>query len=231
VTDHRPATRFDSPPYRDLELRPLEDEPPPISKPVRRYLVLGILVVALVVVFIVQVAASSGARDRARSDHPASSDASSGHGLRGTLQNASRPVASHPADRALTSPVPRGSVPPTLTDTVIGPAVTTIRGTASHVGRQFGPRYLALPEHRWGRPGITVTICGPADCVTRMSTDAGPDKAMQRQGRVADLNAWDFERVCGCSSSQGLVTVTVEYLGRGPTLPPLPQTDTLEGTP
>jgi hypothetical protein len=92
------------------------------------------------------------------------------------------------------------------------PDTSTVRsGTASHVGTRFGRRYLALPEHRWGRPGITVRICGPAACVTRTSTDAGPDRAMQRRGRVADLNAWDFVRVCGCSASRGLVRVTVTY--------------------
>jgi hypothetical protein len=93
---------------------------------------------------------------------------------------------------------------------------------ASHVGTQFGDRYLALPEHRWGQTGLLVEICGDGGCVTRRSTDAGPDLAMQRAGRVADLNAWDFERVCGCPASAGLATVTVEYLREVP----LPATDT-----
>ena len=101
-----------------------------------------------------------------------------------------------------------------------------VGGTASHVGTQFGPEYLALPEHKWGQPGILVTICGDGGCVTRRSTDAGPDLAMQRQGRIADLNAWDFERVCGCPASTGLTEVTVEYLGEGPQMT-LPPTDTL----
>jgi hypothetical protein len=88
-----------------------------------------------------------------------------------------------------------------------------VGGTASHVGRQFGRAYLALPEHRWGRRGLLVEICGDGGCVIRRSTDAGPDLAMQRAGRVADLNAWDFEAVCGCPASTGLTDVTVEYLG------------------
>jgi hypothetical protein len=90
--------------------------------------------------------------------------------------------------------------------------IGTARGTASHVGTQFGDDYLAIPEHRWGQPGLLVEVCGAAACVTRRSTDAGPDLAMQRAGRIVDLNAWDFERVCGCDASMGLTRVTVEYL-------------------
>lgn len=101
---------------------------------------------------------------------------------------------------------------------------TVERGTASHVGTRFGRRYLALPEHRWGRPGIRVTICGDGGCVTRTSTDAGPDKAMQRAGRVADLNWWDFMEVCGVGPDEpdpGLCTVTIAYGATAPaTLPP-----------
>ena len=109
-----------------------------------------------------------------------------------------------------------------LTASQVGTVLTA--GTASHVGTQFGRGYLALPEHRWGQPGIPVKVCGPADCVTRVSTDAGPNLEMQRQGRVVDLNAWDFEKVCGCPASDGLVDVTVEYLESIP----LPPTDTEE---
>lgn len=115
------------------------------------------------------------------------------------------------------------------------PALTT-RGTASHVGTQFGPRYLALPQHRWGKPGIRVRIKGAGGSVTRTSTDAGPDLAMQRLGRVADLNWWDFAHVCGVEAGEpdpGLCRVTITYLGKSapaphpaPTLPP---TDTIEG--
>lgn len=112
-------------------------------------------------------------------------------------------------------PSPTSSMPATIS--------ALLSGTASHVGRQFGSRYLALPEHRWGHPGRRVRICGDDGCVVRTSTDAGPDKAMQRAGRVADLNAWDFETVCGCPISVGLTTITVEYLGDAT---PLPATDT-----
>jgi hypothetical protein len=93
-----------------------------------------------------------------------------------------------------------------------------VGGTASHVGTQYGDRYLALPEGR----GVLVEVCGNAGCVIRRSTDAGPDLAMQRAGRVADLNAYDFTKVCGCPASVGLTEVTVEYLAEIV----LPETDT-----
>jgi hypothetical protein len=83
-----------------------------------------------------------------------------------------------------------------------------VGGTASHVGTQFGPDYLALPEG----PGILVEVCGAGGCATRRSTDAGPDLAMQRDGRVVDLSAHLFEHVCGEPASVGLCPVTVEYL-------------------
>jgi hypothetical protein len=90
-------------------------------------------------------------------------------------------------------------------------------GSASTYGPGYAG-YLALPEG----PGHRVTICGPGGCITRTSNDAGPNKAMQRQGRIADLNVADFEAVCGCPWTRGLVHVTVEYLGDGAqkTLPP-----------
>lgn len=92
-----------------------------------------------------------------------------------------------------------------------------VMGIASFMDPSYGADYLALPEG----PGHTVTICGPAACVTRVSTDAGPDKAMQRKGRVADLSFHDFKIVCGCDPWQkGLVKVTVEYGGTQATIPP-----------
>ena len=126
-----------------------------------------------------------------------------------------------------------GAGPTVAADAVIPPSgrvSALISGTASHVGTQFGRRYLALPEHRWGRPGIHVRICGDGGCVTRTSTDAGPDLAMQRAGRVADLNAWDFATVCGCPASRGLTHVTIEYLDRAPAVR-LPDTSTERSTP
>ena len=90
-------------------------------------------------------------------------------------------------------------------------------GTASTYGDGY-EGYLALPEG----PGVRVRVCGPAACIERTSNDAGPSKAMQRQGRIVDLDATDFNEVCGCSwQTVGLVKVTVEYLDSvSATLPP-----------
>lgn len=90
-----------------------------------------------------------------------------------------------------------------------------VRPEARHVARglasTYGPGYagyLALPEG----PGVRVRICGPAACVVRTSNDAGPDRKMQRRGRVVDLDVATFETVCGCGWRAGLVRVSVEYL-------------------
>jgi hypothetical protein len=91
-------------------------------------------------------------------------------------------------------------------------------GIASTYGNGY-EGYLALPEG----PGHRVRVCGPAACIVRTSNDAGPSLAMQRAGRIVDLDATDFNAVCGCRwQTVGLVKVTVEYLDSGPrsTLPP-----------
>jgi hypothetical protein len=96
------------------------------------------------------------------------------------------------------------------------PASSIVKGKASFVGPSYGSRYLALPEG----PGVTVTICHASRCVTRRSTDAGPDRAMQRAGRVADLSWADFRRLCLCDPYVvGLLRVTVDYGGPGVTPP------------
>ena len=82
------------------------------------------------------------------------------------------------------------------------------RGIASYMAPSYGRRYLALP----GGPGIRVRICGAAGCVVRVSTDAGPDREMQRAGRVVDLSWWDWQAVSGLSPARGLAPVTVEVL-------------------
>jgi hypothetical protein len=99
-------------------------------------------------------------------------------------------------------------------------AVSTVRvdgaqGKASWMPERFGPNYLALPEG----PGHTVTICG-VRCLTMTSTDAGPDLAMQRKGRVADIAVRKWEYICGLPRSAGLCPVTV-------TSAELPSTDTV----
>ncbi len=89
--------------------------------------------------------------------------------------------------------------------------VPSVAGTISGVASTYGPGWdgwLALPEG----PGVRVRICGAGGCVVRTSTDAGPSLAMQRAGRIVDLDVPDFEAVCGCSWRTGLVRVTVEYL-------------------
>jgi hypothetical protein len=80
----------------------------------------------------------------------------------------------------------------------------SVTGTASTYGPGYDG-YLALPAG----PGIHVRICGPAMCLVRTSNDAGPVPSLHR---VADLNVQDFEAVCGCSWTRGLVRVTVEVL-------------------
>jgi hypothetical protein len=82
-----------------------------------------------------------------------------------------------------------------------------VEGIASTYGPGWNG-YLALPEGR----GITVRVCGVATCAVRTSNDAGPSLAMQREGRVIDLDVPTFELVCGCSWRRGLIPVRVEYL-------------------
>lgn len=101
-----------------------------------------------------------------------------------------------------------------------------VSGIASTYGDGYDG-WLALPEGR----GVRVVICSKASGVkvcTRpmVSNDAGPDKAMQRAGRVADLDIKTFEFLCKCNwRLKGTIHVTVTYLGHGsigpqPTLPP-----------
>jgi len=94
--------------------------------------------------------------------------------------------------------------------------IDAAQGKASWMPERFGARYLALP----GGPGIRVTICG-ARCLTMTSTDAGPSKAMQRLGRVADIGVRSWEYICGVPRSVGLCPVTVQYAVA------LPSTDTV----
>ena len=104
-----------------------------------------------------------------------------------------------------------GAPPPSATGMRPAPTgeprtAASLRGIASFVGPGYGARYLALPSGR----GHTVRICGPAACVVRTSTDSGPDLAMQRAGRVADLSFHDFGVVCGCDPwVLGLLRVSV----------------------
>jgi hypothetical protein len=78
-------------------------------------------------------------------------------------------------------------------------------GTLSYVDPSYGPLYLALPFPR----GTVATVCGPADCVLRRSTDFGPDQRIHPD-RIADLSARDWMVVCGQPLSAGLCAGTVE---------------------
>jgi len=83
-------------------------------------------------------------------------------------------------------------------------------GIASNMGPAWPPDYLALPEGR----GWRVRLCGASGCATMTSTDAGPDRAMQRLGRVADLSVETFSAICGVPWTRGLCEVTVQVEGR-----------------
>ena len=82
-------------------------------------------------------------------------------------------------------------------------------GTASTYGPGFAG-LLALPEG----PGIKVEVCGPAGCIIRVSNDAGPNLAMQRIGRIVDLNLFDFLAIGGSNAyAMGLIhNVKVKYI-------------------
>ena len=75
------------------------------------------------------------------------------------------------------------------------------------MGPGFGRSYLALPKGK----GIRVRLCAKR-CLTMTSTDAGPSLAMQRAGRIADLNDWAWAYVSGLPLSRGLAKVSVTYL-------------------
>jgi hypothetical protein len=52
-----------------------------------------------------------------------------------------------------------------------------------------------------------------------VTTDSGPDRAMQREGRIVDLDVTTFERVAGVPWTVGLTRVTVTVLGKVPQTP------------
>ncbi len=80
------------------------------------------------------------------------------------------------------------------------------------MGTSQGPGYLAIPKG----PGWIVRLCGPGGCITRVSTDAGPDRAMQRAGRIADLYVGDWTKICAVPASMGLCDATLTVLRRTP---------------
>lgn len=84
----------------------------------------------------------------------------------------------------------------------------TRQGIGTHMGDSpaAGPLYLALPMG----PGYRVRICGVSACLSVTSTDAGPEKWLQKPPHniIADLSTELFERLCGCLASRGKANVT-----------------------
>ena len=117
--------------------------------------------------------------------------------------------------RITPSPAVAGSSPqPTSSPRTAKPSAVLMAPAAvadmhvAGVASTYGPGWdgwLALPEG----PGVSVRICGAGGCVTRTSNDAGPDLAMQRAGRIVDLDVPTFEAVCGVPWTRGLCRVTV----------------------
>jgi hypothetical protein len=95
---------------------------------------------------------------------------------------------------------------PSSRERAAGPTVAGIAST-------YGPGWdgwIAWPSG----PGWRLRVCGPGGCVVVVTTDAGPDLAMQRAGRVVDLDVPSFEVVAGGAWTIGLTRVTVTVLGR-----------------
>ncbi len=91
-----------------------------------------------------------------------------------------------------------------------GHAAPTVRsGTASTYGPGW-EGWIAWPAG----PGWKLRVCGSGGCEVVVSTDAGPDRAMQRAGRILDLDVATFERVAGVSWTVGLAKVSVTVLGK-----------------
>ncbi len=115
------------------------------------------------------------------------------------------PVSPRPTARPTHRPIPR----PTVRPLPAGTAVVR-SGIASTYGAGWSEWWVALPEG----PGWLFRVCGAGGCRTLISHDAGPDRAMQRIGRIVDLPPGAFAAVCGVPISYGLCNVTVTILGR-----------------
>lgn len=104
----------------------------------------------------------------------------------------------------------KSAVPKSVHAGAFYPRGNPIRGIASTYGDGWDG-WIAWPKG----PGWRLRVCGPAACRTVLSTDAGPDKAMQRAGRIIDLDVPTFEAIAGGPWRRlGLVRVTVTVLGR-----------------
>lgn len=114
-----------------------------------------------------------------------------------------------PATASVKAPTPtRSSSPAKRPRLTAGP---TRSGLASTYGSGWSEWWVALPDG----PGWRFRVCGPGGCRELVSHDAGPDRQMQREGRIVDLPVGAFEDVCGVSDWRvGLCPVTVTILGR-----------------
>jgi hypothetical protein len=116
------------------------------------------------------------------------------------------------------TPLPTPAVAPAPS---LGTAAdVTWSGIVNYAEPRHGRFYLAIPDG----PGVRVRICGPAGCLDRTSTDAGPALHMQRAGRIADLNSVDWERISGVPLRFGGFQGTILILKRAARLA-LPETD------
>ena len=113
---------------------------------------------------------------------------------------------------------------PNLAGTLVGPRTapsTSRHPTLTGIASTYGPGWKGWIA--WPRgPGWRLRVCGPGGCVVVVTTDSGPDLAMQRAGRIVDLDVTTFERVAGASWTVGLTKVRVTVLGREPA----PRSDT-----
>lgn len=183
---------------------------------------LGVMIVVLLVVAFIAGQQTAAAASRSGPQPPASTGRAPAEAQIGAplVPRAPEPETARvePSSEGplVLSPM-TGGAPPSP-DVEIGTAIAS--GTIAYAVPSFGSRYLAIPEG----PGHRVRICVDERCLARTSTDAGPDLAMQREGRLADLSYVDFRYLCGCRpESIGLIVGTIEYLG--PTVTP-PATET-----
>jgi rare lipoprotein A (peptidoglycan hydrolase) len=111
-------------------------------------------------------------------------------------------------------PVEAVNLPVTLAPTRTVPS-TSKHSTQTGIASTYGPGWKGWIA--WPRgPGWRLRVCGAGGCVVVVTTDSGPDLAMQRAGRIVDLDVTTFERVAGASWTVGLTKVRVTVLGRVP---------------
>jgi hypothetical protein len=117
------------------------------------------------------------------------------------------------AATAETSSLSPATTEPMALETSPAEASPPKRDTRTGTASTYGPGWegwIAWPDG----PGWRLRVCGPGGCVVVVTTDAGPDLAMQRAGRIVDLDVATFEHVAGASWTTGLTKVKVTVLGR-----------------